>query len=91
MTIRRWIGFILQPESISSTASQSSKAGWVGGLPLTPKSNSVGTRGVPKCRIQIWLMATRAVSGFLRLGDPARQGQPAAGAGGRVDVGPRGE
>ena len=57
---------MLQPESMSSTASQSSSAGWVGGLPLRPKSNTVGTSGVPKCRIQMWLTATRAVSGLSR-------------------------
>src|SRR4051794_8050943 len=66
VTISRWIAFVFQPEAINSTASQSSIAGLVGALPLTPKSNSVGTSGVPKCRIQMWLTATRAVSGFFR-------------------------
>ena len=32
-------------------------------MPLRPKSNTVGTSGLPKCRIQMWLTATRAVSG----------------------------
>ena len=40
------------------------RRGASGGVPLRPKSNTDGTSGVPKCRIQIWLTATRAVSGL---------------------------
>ena len=58
---------MLQPDSISSTASQSSSSGWVGRLPLRPKSKTVATSGAWKCRTQMWLTATRAVSGLSRL------------------------
>ena len=51
--------------STSSLASQSSNSGYVGALPLRPKSNTVETNGRPMCRNQIWFTATRAVSGFL--------------------------
>ena len=37
------------------------------GLPLRPKSKTVGTSGAPKWRIQMWLTATRAASGLSRL------------------------
>src|SRR5262245_19282837 len=53
--------------SINSTASQSRRAGCEGGLPLRPKSKTDGTSGAPKCRIQMWLIAARAVRGFSRL------------------------
>ena len=33
-------------------------------MPLRPKSKTVGTRGEPEWCIQIWLTATRAVSGL---------------------------
>ena len=55
---------MLQPRSISSAASQSSSAGCDGGWPLRPKSFTVGTIARPKWRPQMWLTATRAVSGF---------------------------
>ena len=51
---------------MSSAASQSRSSGWAGGLPLRPKSKTVGTSGDPKWRVQIWLTATRAVSGLRR-------------------------
>src|SRR5262249_45690527 len=54
----------LQPFWFSSTASQSSSSGCVGRAPLRPKSNMVATSGLPKCRDQTWLTATRAASGF---------------------------
>ena len=69
---------MLQPLSMNSTASQSSSAGCVGALPLRPKSKTVATSGAPKCRSQMWLTATRAVSGLSRRGHPARQGEPAS-------------
>ena len=50
---------------MNSAASQSSRAGWLGGCPLRPKSNTVGTIALPKCRSQRWFIATRAVSGLL--------------------------
>ena len=56
---------MLQPFSMNSTASQSSSSGCEGFLPLRPKSKTLSTRGLPKCRIQMWLTATRAVSGFM--------------------------
>ena len=49
-TTSRWTCFMLQPWSMSSTASQSSSSGCVGGVPLRPKSNTVGTIPLPKCR-----------------------------------------
>ncbi len=52
--------------SINSTASQSSSSGCVGAAPLRPKSWVVATSGVPKCQRQMWLTATRAVSGLAR-------------------------
>ena len=76
---------MLQPDSISSTASQSSSSGWLGRLPLRPKSKTVSTSGRPKCRIQMWLTATRAVSGLSRLVIHAARALPPAGAGRRVD------
>ena len=39
---------MLQPDSINSTANQSSNSGCVGGVPLRPKSKTVGTSGEPK-------------------------------------------
>ena len=57
---------MLQPLSISSAASQSRSSGCVGGLPFRPKSKTVGTSGVPRCRAQRWFTATRAVSGLRR-------------------------
>ena len=57
-------GFLPAGPSTSSLASQSSNAGWEGALPLRPKSKTVVTSGLPRCRIQMWLTATRAVSGF---------------------------
>ena len=50
VTIRRWIAFMSQSRSMNSTASQSSSSGCVGGLPLRPKLNTVGTSGLPKWR-----------------------------------------
>src|SRR6476659_7060907 len=57
---------MLQPRSINSTAIQSSSGWFVGGLPLRPKSNTVGTIAAPKWRIQMWLAATRAARGLSR-------------------------
>ena len=37
-----------------------------GRLAVEAEVETVGTRGVPKCRSQMWLTATRAVSGFSR-------------------------
>ena len=51
---------------MNSAASQSSRAGCVGGWPLRPKSKTLGTSAWPKCRSQTWLTATRAVSGLSR-------------------------
>ena len=53
-----------QLRSMNSTASQSNNSGCVGGFPLLPKLKTVGTSGFPKWRSQMWLMATRAVSGL---------------------------
>ena len=62
----RWRCFKLQPDSMNSTASQSSSSWWIGRGVRRPKSNIDATSGSPKCRIQMWLTATRAVSGFRR-------------------------
>src|SRR5215475_13222221 len=64
VTIRRCTCFMLHPLVTNSDANQSSNSGLVGGVPLRPKSNTVGTSAVPMCRVQRWLTATRAVSGF---------------------------
>src|SRR5262249_16328831 len=70
VTIRRCRCFMLHgcavvaEGAINSAASQSSSAGCDGGRPLRPKSDTVGTIAWPKWRIQIWLTATRAVSGL---------------------------
>ena len=50
VTISRWMDFMLQLRSISSTASQSSNSGWEGDFPLMPKLNTVGTSAWPKWR-----------------------------------------
>ena len=38
----------------------------LGGSPAAPKSKTLGTMAVPKCRNQMWLTATRAATGFSR-------------------------
>jgi len=40
--------FMLQSCSISSTANQSSRRGWLGCFPWTPKSKTLSTSGVPR-------------------------------------------
>ena len=59
--IRRCIALIDQPEATKSAASHSSSSGWVGGVPRRPKSEGVGTIGLPKWCCQIRLTITRAV------------------------------
>src|SRR5262245_29740696 len=58
--------FILPPSSFATKlhASQSSSSGFVGRLPMRPKSLAVATRPSPKWCCQIRLTITRAVNGF---------------------------
>src|SRR3954452_13084328 len=48
---------------MNARASQSSSSGWVGGAPRSPKSDGVGTIGLPKWCCQIRLTITRAARG----------------------------
>ena len=74
------MALIDQPESMNSPASQSSSSGWVGGVPRRPKSDGVGTIGLPKWCCQMRLTITRAVRALAGpLGEPAGELEPAAG------------
>ena len=86
VTISRCSGFMLQPRSISSTASQSSSSAFTGDAPLTPKLNTVATKGSPKCRIHSWFAATTAVSGLLRSAIHRASARAPARAGGRIEL-----
>ena len=64
MTISRCSLFTSHPDATNSVASQSSRSGWLGGSPRTPKSSADFTRPMPKNCCQKRLTATRAVSGL---------------------------
>ena len=55
---------MLHFSSVNFTASQSSNSGFVGGVPLRPKSLAVSTMPRPKWNCQIRFTMTRAVNGF---------------------------
>ena len=84
--IRRCIALIDQPEARKSAASQSSSSGWVGGVPRRPKSEGVGTIGLPKWCCQIRLTITRAARsrGGPSVSQRARASRPLP-VGGQVD------
>ena len=56
--------FMDQPESIKQLLIDSSRSGWLGNVPLVPKSSSVSTMPLPKQRIHVLLTVTLEVSGF---------------------------
>ncbi len=62
--MRRCIRLTLQPRAANSTASQSSRAGWLGDSPWRPKSFGVVTRPAPKWCCQIRLAMTRPSKGW---------------------------
>ena len=64
MSFKRW--FTFQPDSTNSTASQSSRCGWLGFSPWIPKLPGVATRPWPGRSCDRWPTAD-AERGFLWL------------------------
>ena len=73
MTSVRSSRFTSQPLSRSSAASQSSSSGCVGHSPCAPRSSTVRERPWPNASFKSRFARTRAVSGFSRRGEPARE------------------
>src|SRR4030095_11874726 len=84
VTIIRCIAFICQPFAMNSAASQSSKAGWEGRAPALPKVSGDATILRPQGAKQKMIHRDPGGQRVVGTSDPARKGQPPAGAHRRI-------